>query len=185
MADRREALKILGTVGATCAFPFSADELYGQHTHPEGVEAKAGPPKYFSPAEMKVISALADRIIPATDTPGAVAAGVPLYIDMVVSRSEAQKKIHRAGLAWLDKHVHAKFGKGFAELTAEQQVEVMTPLSEAVDREQVKTPGERFFQSVKYLTADGYYTSRVGMTEELGYKGGAVLPEYPECIHEH
>ena len=33
MANRRESLKIIGAIGATCAFPFPADELYGQHVH--------------------------------------------------------------------------------------------------------------------------------------------------------
>ena len=47
MKSRREALKIIGAVGVTCAFPFSANELYGQHVHPTGEaapqEGKPGP----------------------------------------------------------------------------------------------------------------------------------------------
>ena len=39
MKSRREALKIIGAVGVTCAFPFSANELYGQHVHPSGEAA--------------------------------------------------------------------------------------------------------------------------------------------------
>ena len=39
MKSRREALKIIGAVGVTCAFPFSANELYGQHIHPSGEAA--------------------------------------------------------------------------------------------------------------------------------------------------
>ena len=77
---RRHALKILGTVTATCAFPFASDELYGQHVMlVQGPPAASGPykPLFFTPAEFAVLSRLADVIIPETDTPGAVGAGVP------------------------------------------------------------------------------------------------------------
>ena len=83
MKSRREALKIIGAVGVTCAFPFSANELYGQHVHPSGEAAtqEAKPPRLprdSSPRpQLLVISRLTDLIIPPTDTPGAAAAGVP------------------------------------------------------------------------------------------------------------
>ena len=80
MSDRRETLKIIGAVGVTCAFPFGADELYGQHLHPEGEQAPLPPPRFFKPDEMKTISRVADLIIPATTTPGAVGAGGCVHI---------------------------------------------------------------------------------------------------------
>jgi hypothetical protein len=44
----------------------------------------------------------------------------------------------------------------------------------------------RFFRLVKNLTADGYYTSRLGLLEELGYTGNTVLARFPECsVPEH
>ena len=36
MTNRRETLKIIGAIGATCAFPYASDELYGQHVHVAG-----------------------------------------------------------------------------------------------------------------------------------------------------
>ena len=71
---RRHALKMLGTVGLTCAFPFSGDELYGQHVHVTLAQTPpTGPyaPAFFTPAEYATLSRLADVIIPATGTPGA------------------------------------------------------------------------------------------------------------------
>ncbi|MFN0106776.1 MAG: gluconate 2-dehydrogenase subunit 3 family protein [Bryobacteraceae bacterium] len=170
MTHRRTSLKIIGTIGATCAFPFAADELYAQqeHTHTEGVTAKLPEPKYFSKEDFATIAAVAELIIPTTDTPGAIAAGVPAYIDFVVGRSEPQKKLFTAGLAWLKKH----------DLSA------LTKLCEAVDKGQLKTPEQRWFKAMKSLTADGYWTSKIGMAQTLGYKGAAMLAEYPEC-REH
>ena len=44
---RRHALKMLGTIGLTCAFPFSGDELYGQHVH--GTLAQSAPQRARTP----------------------------------------------------------------------------------------------------------------------------------------
>jgi hypothetical protein len=44
----------------------------------------------------------------------------------------------------------------------------------------------RFFRLVKNLTADGYYTSRAGLLEELGYSGNTALARFPACaVPEH
>src|SRR5579859_7438204 len=119
MASRRESLKIIGAIGTTCAFPFSADELYGQHVHPPAAAAQpTGPyaPKFFSSDEFEVISRVADLIIPPTETPGAIGAGVPRYIDEVVSANPGHKKNFRAGLQWLDAESTRRHGKKFIEL---------------------------------------------------------------------
>ncbi|HEU0122996.1 MAG TPA: gluconate 2-dehydrogenase subunit 3 family protein [Bryobacteraceae bacterium] len=168
--ERRQSLKIIGTIGATCAFPFAADELYAQqeHTHTEGVTAQLPEPKYFSKEDFALVAEVAEAIIPATDTPGAIAAGVPAYIDFVVGRSEPQQKLFKAGLAWMKKH----------------KLKDLEPLCAAVDKGAKKTPEQRWFRAMKNLTADGYWTSKTGMAQTLGYKGAAMLAEYPEC-REH
>ena len=178
--ERRDALKIIGAVGATCAFPFSADELYGQqdHSHTTGTAAPRSPPKYFKAAELKLLATISDLIIPATGTPSASAAGAPLYIDQVVSGNKDLQRNFTEGFAWLKQ-------AGFEGLPASGQLALLLPLCKAVDSGSIKTPEQRWFRSMKSLTADGYYTSRPGMVDELGYKGGSVLAEYPECIHEH
>ena len=138
MDSRRDTLKIIGAIGTTCAFPFSADELYGQHVHSAAMAppAPAGPyqPKFFTPPELATVSRLADLIIPKTDTPGAVDAGVPQYIDLVVSANPEHQKRCREGIAWIDRHARKKFAKLFLQLSEAQQIQLLTPLSEAADR---------------------------------------------------
>ncbi len=171
MASRRESLKIIGAIGTTCAFPFSADELYGQHTE------KAAQSKFFTPEEFETLSQIAERIIPATGTPGSIGAGVPQYIDQVVSANGEHKKRFRAGLAKIDAEATRRFGQKFAKLSEDQQIELLTPLSER---------GDKFFELVKNLTADGYYTSQVGLVQELGYAGNMAMGQFPSCeIKEH
>jgi len=193
MTSRREALKIIGAVGVNCAFPFSANELYGQHVHEpmqaEPQDAEPGAPfvpRFFTPAQLLVVSRLTDLIIPPTDTPGAAAAGVPQYIDLVVNEDPKLQTTFREGLESLDKSGQSRFGGGdFLQLTEAQQVEILTSLNEAAA--QKKPEGDaNFFHAIKGLTADGYYTSRVGLLQELGYNGDAVLAAFPVfTIPEH
>ena len=189
MANRRETLKIIGAIGTTCAFPFSADELYGQHVHPP---PKASPsplhfyaPKFFTLREMETLSRLADVIIPPTATPGASQAGVPQYIDEVVCANRRHQDPFRKGLRWLDSASHKRYGMEFHQLSETAQIELLTPLSNAIDRGRPRTSQEKFFHLAKSLTSDGYYTSHAGLVEELGYNGNSVLERFPDCTHEH
>ena len=58
---------MLGAIGATCAFPFAGDELYGQHVHTTLAQTPAGQPyapAFFTPAEYATLSKLTDVIHP-------------------------------------------------------------------------------------------------------------------------
>jgi hypothetical protein len=196
---RRETLKILGAIGTTCAFPFSANELYGQHLHGQApgqvtgaALAPAGPyqPAFFGPAEWERVGKLADLIIPPTDTPGAVAAGVPQYIDQVLTMNPENRGLMRAGLEWIEERARELFSQSFLKLSEERQIQILQALSDEADRHpQPAQPHEpaaedlsvRFFRTLKNLTADGYYTSRAGLVEELGYRGNAMLTQFPAC----
>lgn len=225
---RRETLKILGAIGASCAFPFPADELYGQHVHvkdarPAAARAPAYTPAFFGAHEYALISRMADLIIPATDTPGAVGAGVPEYIDRVVSLNAEHQGLMRAGLDWLDARSRELFSVAFLEGREMQQIQILQPLSDEADRQQqarltarYRAGGDggiyyvprtdatetgqrpnpappavppvssaevpvRFFRLVKNLTADGYYTSRTGLIDELGYRGNTAMLKFPSC----
>jgi gluconate 2-dehydrogenase gamma chain len=225
---RRHALKMLGTIGLTCAFPFAADELYGQHVHVTLLQTPAtGPytPAFFTPAEYALLSRLTDVIIPSTSTPGAAAAGVPEYIDRVVSLNAEHQPLVRAGLAWLERTAKTRYSREFLSLDEAEHVAILQPLSDEVDRRQrdvqrgrFRTEAQgvlvyyvaindktspapsastarpapeadlsvRFFRLVKNLTADGYYTSRVGLLDELGYAGNTALARFPACsVPEH
>jgi hypothetical protein len=221
---------MLGAIGATCAFPFAGDELYGQHVHTTLAQAPAaGPyvPAFFTPAEYTVISRLTDVIVPPTDTPGAIAAGVPEYVDRVVSVNTEHQPLVRAGLAWLERQARTRFSQEFLSLGEREHIEILQPLSDEVDRRHREAqrgrfrteaqgkavyhvaitdkdlpirsasvpktvPGTdpdlpvQFFRLIKNLTADGYYTSRVGLLQELGYAGNTVLARFPSCtVPEH
>jgi gluconate 2-dehydrogenase gamma chain len=227
---RRTALKMLGAVSATCAFPFAGDELYGQHSPSPAPPASAQhvtpyTPTFFTAAEYLALARLADVIIPSTDTPGGMGAGVHAYVDRVVAANAEHQPLARAGLAWLERGARAAGGTSFATLDEAAAIAMLQPASDAVDRENAdarrarfradetgrlvyfvattdrdaaqRGPAApppsvalaaddpalpaRFFRLMKNLTADGYYTSRIGLLDELRYAGNTAMLEFPSC----
>ena len=182
--DRRSLLKIFGAIGATCAYPFASDELHGQtqHVHVPPPTALAHP-QFFKESDFAAISRVADLIIPATDTPGAVAAGVPQYIDLVIARNMDQQLVVADGLRWLDGEAVKLGAANFIALSEAQQLNILEPLCEAADTSSGMARGRnvQFFALIKSLTADGFYTSRAGLIDELGYKGNTALASFPTC----
>lgn len=178
MSERRQALKILGAIGATCAGPFAANDLYGQHADHNGeplvqIQPSAAP-KHLTAAEYRILSRLADLIIPATETPGALAAGVPQYIDQVAGGNAELRKLLADGCAWME-------SKKFLAMSEARQIRFLTPLCEAADKRRNQALETKFFAAVKNLTADGFFTSKAGLIDTLGYPGNAVLAAFPEC----
>jgi gluconate 2-dehydrogenase gamma chain len=187
-SDRRSVLKIIGAIGATCAYPFAGDELFGQilapHEH-SPAPARVGT-RFFNDHDFQTISRISELIIPASDTPGAVEAGVPEYIDIVIARDTDQQLLAADGLRWLDSEAgRLAPDKKFLDLREHQQLAILEPLCEAADANSSIARNVQFFALVKRLTADGYYTSKIGLIEELGYKGNMALSNFPDCVHEH
>ncbi|HEY3938932.1 MAG TPA: gluconate 2-dehydrogenase subunit 3 family protein [Bryobacteraceae bacterium] len=189
-SDRRSVLKILGSIGATCAYPFAGDELFGQnspaHHHAVSMPMETEP-RFFNGDDFSMISRIADLIIPETDTPGASGAGVPAYIDLVISRNGEHQRVAADGLRWLDAEAKRIADKKFIDLTEQQQLPILEALCESADNTEGAARGRnvQFFALMKALTADGYYTSQIGLIEELGYKGNTVRSSYPPCVPEH
>jgi gluconate 2-dehydrogenase gamma chain len=188
-SDRRTVLKIIGAIGATCAYPFAGDELYAQTAHSHESVPAVSTRRYFNDSDFEMISRIADLIIPETDTPGAVGAGVPEYIDLLISRNTDHQALIADGLRWLDEESERIGGRKFLKLDEAAQLSILEPLCEQSERvaseQEIRPRNVEFFRVIKALTADGYYTSRIGLMEELGYKGNTALQSFPDCVHEH
>ncbi len=116
------------------------------------------------------IAALAETIIPETDTPGAREAGVGEFIEFMLQEwfpiEDRQRFVD--GIQRLDEHCRSEFAVRFADLAQEQQVTVVTALMEG-GAESYDDGGSEFFEHAKQLTIFGYYTSEIGMTVERRY----------------
>jgi hypothetical protein len=110
---------------------------------------------------MQTLTVACERIIPADDTPGATAAGVPAFIARMLSDWYDPPDRARviAGIESLDALGRSRHGRGFAACSAAEQDAILLEL----DREGPK----HWFGTVKYLTIWGYYTSEVGIVREL------------------
>lgn len=145
-------------LGAAVSLPVLAQT----HAHaPDSGSAYS--PKVFSAAELDVIRDIAETIIPRTDTPGAADARVQLFIDRHYSLDSRTLAEFRQGL----RLVQTSLRRG------RPMTEILTDLQ-----------GHPFFQLVKDLTIDGYYSSREGLAQELGWKGYTPVPEFKGCTHK-
>jgi hypothetical protein len=186
--SRRDAIKGLA---AGVSLPILGQTLQAQHHSKHaaatGQQKKAAAaPKFFNAAQMALIATISEHIIPTDDhSPGAIAAEVPQFIDLMISESPAEtKKLWSDGLAAVDKMSEAKNGAAYNKAAKEQQIALLTEISRNEMRP--TTLEERFFRAIKSMTIDGYYTSEIGIHKELQYKGNTYLKEFKGCTHpEH
>jgi len=188
--SRRTALKIIAVgVGTVSATPIAGQQNHsGMEMGPNlGTPAEAQEDlRFFTAQEMATITIISDLIIPTDEhSPGAKEAGVPGFIDLMVSESPNEARaLWREGLAAVDNLSEKKFATGFSVARTEQQVSLLKAISK--NEYAPKTIEERFFVAIKGLTVDGYYTSQTGIHEELRYKGNAYLKDFVGCTHpEH
>ena len=129
----------------------------------------------FDEHEMATVAALAEVIIPQTDTPGAREARVHEHLDRILGASpEAARTKFLDGLWWLDGYCLRTSGKPFAEFSPEEQQRTVRDLYSSGDPEQA--PGKNFVQLAKDWTAKIYYSTEAGQ-KELN-KGGRVPASY-------
>jgi gluconate 2-dehydrogenase gamma chain len=196
MADvsRRDALKRLAIGGAAAATgPLwvvslaSAAEQHVAHYQASAASAAAWSPKVLTTAQNETVITLAELIIPQTNTAGATKANVNRFIDAVLADAlptDRQKFVD--GLVWIDARSQRDAGAPFAKATAPQQTSLLTGLSTNKTPTPEEQPGVDFFTAIKSLTITGYYTSEVGMREEMDDDGNMFFLEFKGCTHpEH
>ncbi|MBL8772057.1 MAG: gluconate 2-dehydrogenase subunit 3 family protein [Phenylobacterium sp.] len=134
-------------------------------------------PRALTAAQARALTAAAERIIPATDTPGAVEAGVPQYVDRAIATWCAPDQAQRlkAGLDQLDADARSAHGAPFAALAAPLQTGMLSTL----DAES-RTRRPHFFAELKELVTAGYFTSEPGATRALRYD--PVPGDYRGCV---
>ncbi len=199
--DRREALRRLATGSALAgsapvlvlAGAGKADGYAGDMPMPQGpplgsaeppdpeLSAKNWKPKFLDEHENQTVIALADLIIPETDTPGAKAAQVNRFIDLWLSvgNPDIQKQYLQA-LGWLDGHCLAGYSKPFTGLDSAQQHEVLALLTHENEDPRIAY-GVNLFRLIKGSIVQAYYSSEIGSLQELEYDPNPFQAEFPGC----
>ena len=161
--DRRDALAgIVAMFGASLFAPI-ARAATGDVTP---ISSGAPSAAVFTPPQRALMTALSERVMPTTDTPGAIAAGVPEFIEKLLAdwALPADRVPILAGLDAIEARSRADYSVAGAEATPEQQDALLTLAMED------KLPGGReFFDKFRQLVITGYFTSDVGITQERKY----------------
>jgi len=185
--SRRTALKrISAGAGAVALLPFLSDE--GLAAFADIQKTGAAPSlKALTAEQYATLEALTEAIIPADErSPGAKQARVADYIDLLLSEADdTRRQQWTEGLAALDADATTRFGKPFVKLDATQVEALLTDASKnekapALQKSE-RSPLELFFVTAKQATIQGYYTSEIGIHQELKYKGNKVLLEFVGC----
>jgi hypothetical protein len=185
--SRRTALKrISAGASATLLFPLLSDE--GLAAFADIQKAGAAPSlKALNAEQYATLEMLTEAIIPADErSPGAKQARVADYIDLLLREGDdTRRQQWTEGLAALDADATARFGKPFVKLDAAQVETVLTDASKnekaPASQKNERSALEVFFVTAKQATVHGYYTSEIGIHQELKYKGNKVLLEFVGC----
>ncbi len=203
--DRRSLIRGLA-LAITATGALDAEAAQHVHTETAAEKAK-GPykPKAMTAAEFETLGRLTELIVPADSVSGSAKdAGAPEFIDTLSSQNETLADIFHGGLAWLEAESRKRYATGFVASKPEQQTALIDSLLEVqryeaerraeqlvyqkapiykefsdytVKREHPLAIGARFFDWVRKMTVDAFYTSPIGI-QDLGYIGNKVLSKY-------
>lgn len=153
-------------------------------------DIKTGKGIQFTDIERNMVSTIADIIIPATTIPGAIGAGVPGFVEMMIGQCYPGKEIDsfHKGLAAFGLICSKKYNHHFLKLSRDKQIEAVKFLDNKVfgkngSGNQWDESVSDFYRNVKGLTVLGYYSSKTGATEALRYL--PVPGYYKGCIPYH
>ncbi len=208
---RRDTLKtiVLGAVGtgvvATgvgCETEGSVQELennkeeakfeYGRTPKEKKHDQEVMAETFFTGAEMATLAVLCDLIVPADEKSGsATDAGVPEFLEFIVKDIPEHQLPLRGGLMWLNHESNKRFDLNFKAASVEQQKAILDDIAyplKAGAQSSEFTAGIEFFNRIRNLTLTGFYTSKMGVLEDLGYAGNQSniwdgVPE--EVLKEH
>ena len=192
--DRRQVLKSMGVAALA---QLSATELFALASETHAQLQDLGEIdrhifKSLDPLQNETVIVVSELIVPETDTPGAKAAKVNEFVDVMLTDwfSEDERTSFERGLAGLD--MNGSDAQRFVDLDEAAQVAALSKLEEEAlelqnPRLQIGGPvvasdspaEQHFFAVMKWLTLYGYFTSKVGMEQELQHE---VFPgSYDGC----
>ncbi len=204
--NRRDAIRAVA-MGITALGVLDLDAAQHVHTAACGEKAATGAYKVkaFQAEEYRTIRRLAELIVPADSVSGSgVDAGAPEFIDLLCSQNEKLADIYHGGLAWLDAEMRKRVAKRFVEASEAEQKAMLDTLVKAEAAETARRgeelvyqrsavykdftgytterasdlgPGIRFFDWVRKMTVDAFYSSPLGV-KDLGFKGNGAYSKY-------
>jgi gluconate 2-dehydrogenase gamma chain len=187
--SRRDILRSLTITAVTGSvlrvIPLEAAEYAHRMVRAEkaAAENQVYTPKFFSAHFYKTLQSLCQTIIPPdVEAKGAIEAGAPEFIDLITSENKDYQVALGGGLMWLDNTCIDRYGSAHLECTLAQQKEILDLIAYRKNAKQDPSLGQgiEFFGFLRKLTADGFFTSEIGISY-LGYIGNTYVKEFPGC----
>jgi gluconate 2-dehydrogenase gamma chain len=153
---RRELVQwLVATAGLTALENLAPADLLALGRDVHARATPHGTRRTLTAHAQQTVTLAAERILPATDTPGATDAGVSAFIEKMLTdwHTPAERERFLAGLRDLDVRCRARASRDFVDCPEADQIAVLTALDDA---------HEEWFGRLKYLTVYGYCTSEVG-----------------------
>ena len=165
--ERRTAIKQLA---AFCGLALSASSMsLMANSFSLPTDMSRNKKTFFGPSQLALVMVIGELIIPTTDTPGAIAAGVHDFINHQATYclSPTDQDKLTATLTKISASAKEKYGKDFLACSSSEQTYLLTDMEQAQNG---FTPTDRGgFKQLKGLVIFGYYTSKIGATQELAY----------------
>jgi Gluconate 2-dehydrogenase subunit 3 len=183
--DRRELLTLLAALPATTVLPLSpvVKERAARHAA-RALAAGGTPPAFFTPSEWETVRILSDLIIPRDEHSGsATEAGVPEFIDFVMTDEPDQQTPMRGGLAWLERESFRRYGNRLVACAPEQRTALLDQIAWPARARPEMAAGVAFFNRFRDLVCSGFYSSKEGV-KDLQYQGNTVVVEWHGCPAE-
>jgi hypothetical protein len=161
--QRRDLLKAFGAAGALAMLPGEAVAAWARVA--SGFTSASG----LADAQLALIGAIADTILPRTDTPSATDVRVPAFIDIIVSEnySDTAREAFVAGLSALERQLRGDSGTSFVELDPEHRAVAIGGVERLTDRR--SEPASTYWR-LKGLIVHGYFTSEPIMKGVLKFQ---------------
>jgi hypothetical protein len=184
---RRDAIGALAA-GATATLldwtPAQAATALEQSRAARG-SGQAFQPRFFTAHEWDTVRLLVDLVIPRDARSGsATDAGVPEYMDFLLADGSAdQGTAMRGGLAWIDIECRKRFGKALVDCATAERTAVLDDIAWPRKAPADLSHGVAFFNRFRDLTASGFWSSKMGVTD-LQYMGNTFVMEWNGCPPE-
>ncbi len=141
--------------------------------------AEPNAPLFFTKDEFALLDTLTELIVPKDEhSPGAHDAGVAKFIDRSVAEAflPEDKTSWRKGLAAINDLSQSMYQMPFLRADKQQQIALLTKI--AANEDHPQSDAEKFFTQLKQTTAFAYYSSSVGIHQDMNYKGNVILEQF-------
>jgi hypothetical protein len=121
----------------------------------------------LTPEQRMLVAAVSERIIPTTDTPGAIAAGVPAFVEMMLADwyEPTDRNDFMTGLGVMEGYARIRYQKPCAAISPEELDAILTMAMQG----KISGLSASFFEHCRQLVVLGYYTSEIGCKQERVY----------------